>query len=109
MQPGRERRIGRPGERFEAERAGQEVDGQVVAGAGLEQVLDLFVRLADAELGVEVDDLELGGHEAEAPGQLAADDLRDEDAPPLTGLPELHHVGAEIVGLDHSGQGSALA
>ena len=63
-------RVGRPGERVEPERAGQEVDRQVVAGAGLEQVLDLLVGLPDAELRVEVDQLELGGAEAEPPGQL---------------------------------------
>src|SRR5690606_374536 len=93
----------------EAQRARQEVDRQVAARAGLEQVLHLFVGLAGAELRVDVDDLEFGGAEAEAAGQLTGDDLGDQDPGALTRLPELDHVRAEVVALDHPGQRPALA
>src|SRR5438309_6081855 len=67
-----------PAERVESGAAGQVVDGQVDSGARLEQMLDLLVRFALGDPRVEVRQGELGGAEAEPPGELAADDLRDQ-------------------------------
>ena len=60
-------------------------------------------------LRVELGQRELGGAQAQPPGQLAADDLRHQRQRPLAGAAELQHVGAEVVGLDDRGQAAALA
>ena len=93
----------------DAERAGQEVDAEVGADAGVEQVLHLLVGLVAGELGVEVEHDEARGAQAE-PGRQAADDhLGDEHLRALAGAAELADVGAEVVALDDAGQAAALA
>ena len=104
-----ELRLGRPAQRVEAERAGQEVHAEVQALAGPQQVLDLRVGLADGDPGVEPGQHQLGYPQAQAAGELAGDDLGDQGERPLAGAAELHHVGAEVVRLDDGGQRPALA
>ena len=91
-----------------AEGARQEVDAEVAARAGVEQVLHLLVGLVARDGGGEVDDGEARRGDVEAPGQLADEDLRDEHLQALAGARELHDVGAEVVGLDEPGQRPTL-
>ena len=91
-----------------AERAGQEVDAEVEAQAGGEQVLDLLVGLVLGDGRLQVDDGHPRHVEAERPRQLADDDLGDEDLDALPGSAELQHVGAEVVGLDDARQRATL-
>ena len=91
-----------------AHRAGQEVDGQVEPGAGGDELLHLLVRLAPAELGVDVDQREVGDVDPERAAELADDDLGHQRLRALAGRGELHDVRAEVVGLDEPGQRAAL-
>ena len=93
----------------EVERAGQEVDAEVQAGAAAQEVLHLLVGFGRAEGRVELDRHQLRHGEPEPPGQLAADDLGDEHRSSLARAGVLHHVGAEVVGLHQPGQRTALA
>ena len=77
--------------------------------AGVEQVLHLLVGLVAGELGVEVEDDEPRGAQAEAGGEGADDHLGDEHLGALAGAAELADVGAEVVALDDAGQAAALA
>ena len=60
------------------ERAGQEVDAEVGADAGVEQVLHLLVGLVARQLGVEVEHDEPRGAQPEPGGQPADDHLGDQ-------------------------------
>ena len=98
-----------PAERVESGGTRQEVHGQVEAGARPEQVLDLLVRLARGDPGVQVGEGELRRPQAERAGKLTRDDLRDQRERPLARAAELEHVGAEVVGLHETRQAAALA
>jgi hypothetical protein len=95
--------------RVVAEGAGEEVDGEVEAGAGLDQGLDLGVGLGAAEDGVERGEGDVGDGQAEGAADRAGDELGDEDLGALAGAAELEDVGAEVVGLDDGRQRAALA
>lgn len=91
-------------QRVEADRAGQVVHAEVEPAAGLEQLLDLLVGLAEPDHGVE-----LHLHQARDPqpqplGQAAADDLGDQGLATLAGSGEFHDVYAEVVGFDNTGK-----
>ena len=101
--------VGRAHLAVDAERAGQEVDAEVGADAGVEQVLHLLVGLVAGELGVEVEHDEARGAQPEPGRQAADDDLGDEHLRALAGAAELADVGAEVVTLDDAGQAAALA
>ena len=92
-----------------AEGPGKEVDPEVAARTGGQEVLDLLVGLVPGDRAREVDDRQPGGRDAEASGDLADEHLRDEHLAALAGAGELHDVGAEVVGLDEPGEGPALA
>ena len=91
------------------ERPRQEVDPEVEPEARGEQVLHLLVRLVLGDRRLEIDDGHPRDVEPEGPGQLADDDLGDQDLETLAGSAELQDVGAEVVGLHDPGQGPALA
>ena len=90
------------------EGAWQEVAAEVQAEGRVEQVLDLLVRLVLRDLGVEVDGDHVRYADAEAPCELAHQDLGHQDPQSLAGAPELHDVRAEVVRLDDPGQRAAL-
>jgi hypothetical protein len=96
--------VDREGAGVEVERAGQEVHAEVQAGAAAQQILHLLIRFGRAERGVELDGHQRGHRQPEPPGQLAADDLRDEHRQPLAGAGVLHHVGAQVVRLHQARQ-----
>ena len=85
-----------------AERAGQEVDAEVAARAGVEQVLHLLVGLVARDRAGQVDDGEPRRGDVEPPRELADEHLGDEHLAALPGPGELHDVGAEVVGLDQA-------
>jgi len=95
----REPRVDRERAGVEVERSGQEVHAQVQAGAAAQQVLDLLVRLRDAERRVQLDRHQLRHRQPQPAGQLPADHLRDEHRQALPGAGVLDDVGAEVVGL----------
>ena len=106
--PPREPRVDRERAGVEVERSGQEVHAQVQAGAAAQQVLDLLVRLRDAERRVQLDRHQLRDRQPQPAGQLSADHLRDEHRQALPGAGVLDDVGAEVVGLHQARQRPAL-
>ncbi len=74
-----------------------------------QQLLHLLVGLAHREVGRDVDGDQRRDRERQRPGQLAADHLRGQHRHALAGRPPLDHVGAQVVGLDQTGQRTALA
>ena len=91
------------------ERAGQEVDAQVEPGTGVDQVLDLLVRLVAGDLGVQVERHQPRRAQPDPARELAHDHLGDQHPDPLAGAAELADVGAQVVGLHDPGQRAALA
>ena len=73
-----------------------------------DQLLHLLVRLAAADLRVHLDQGEVGDGDAERLAQLADHDLGDQRLGALPRAGELHHVGAQVVGLHQPGQRPAL-
>jgi hypothetical protein len=92
-----------------AHRARQEVDGQVHPGARGDELLHLLVGFSTTDLGVDLDQGQIGYGQVEPARQRADHDLGDQRLRTLAGGGELHHVGAEVVGLDQPRQRSALA
>ena len=88
---GRHRHVGVP-----AERAGQEVDGQVQSDAGGEQILHLLIGLVLADGRIQFQGAQLGNPQPEPAGQLADHDLGHQHLQSLAGAAELDHVGAEV-------------
>ena len=111
VQPERPRGdVGRDLERrVEAEGAGQEVDAQVEAQAGVEQVLHLLVGLVAGDPLLELQHHQSRRAQVEPERQLADDHLGDQHGQALAGATELADVGAQVVGLDDAGERSALA
>ena len=96
--------------RRERQRAGQEVDAEVDAGAGAEQVLDLRVGLGARQLaGSSARVTSSGTGRPSRRAELADDDLGHERARPLPGAAELGDVEPVVVGLHQPGQRPALA
>lgn len=95
-------------QRIEADRAGQVVHAEVEPAAGLEQLLDLLVGLAEPDDGVELHLHQPRDAQPQPLGQPAADDLGDQGLAALAGSGELHDVGTQVVGLDDSGERSTL-
>ncbi len=91
------------------QRAGQEVEADVEAGRGAEQVLDLGIGLGDGDPRVELDEHELGHVQTECTRQLAGDQLGSQRARSLAGAAELDDVEPVVVCLDEPGQRAALA
>ena len=89
----------------EAEGARQEVHAEVEAGAGVEQVLHLLVRLVAGDLRVQLQGDQVRGAQPDPPGQLADDHLGDQHPQSLAGAAELADVGAQVVGLDDARAG----
>ena len=88
------RAVGRVGDRVERRRAGQVVERQIDAGALADQVLDFRVRLGAGEIGVELDQRELGHRKPCRARELAGDKLGHERIGALAGTAELEHVEA---------------
>jgi hypothetical protein len=92
-----------------AERSRQEIDAEVGSGAGVEQVLHLFVGFVARNCRVEVEHDQAGRRQPDPLGQPAGDHLGDEHAGALSGAAELADIGAEVVALNDPGQAAALS
>ena len=95
--------------RVVAERARQQVDAEVEAQAGVEQVLHLLVGLVAPDLRRQVDGHQVRDRYVDEPGDPGDDDLGHQHPQPLAGAAELADVDAQVVGLDDPGQRAALA
>ncbi len=95
--------------RVEGQRAGQEVHPQVQATARAQQVVDLLIRVRIAQGGVHLDRHQVRHVQADRPGELAGQPLRDEGPRSLAGPAELDDVEAVVVGLDEPWQRPAFA
>ena len=100
---------GRRPRRVVGQRARQEVDAEVEARAGADQILDLGIGLGARHLDVELDQHELGHRQPERPRQLPGHDLGRQRLRPLAGAAELHDVQAVVVRLHQPRQRAALA
>ena len=89
--------------------AGQKVEAEVEAGAGLEQLADFVVGLVAAKRGVNVDEDQLGHAQAEGASDFAGDDFGDEGEEALAGSAKFDNVETQIVGFDDGGQRAAFA
>ena len=89
--------------------AGQEIDRQIEPDAGVEQILDLLVRLAPTQLGVDLDQRQIRDRDAQPSAELADHDLGDQRLRPLAGAGELDDVRPRVVGFHQPGQRPAFA
>jgi hypothetical protein len=96
-------------ERVEGEGAGEVVEAEVGAAAGPDQVLDLGIGLGPRQVGVELDEDDLGNRQGQGPCDLAGEELGDQRLGALAGAAELENVQAVVVGLDHGRKRPALA
>ena len=84
--------------RIEGDRAGQVMQAQVEADAGLQQILDLFIRFRAAESGVQPGQDQFGDFQAEGPGDFATDKLSYQCLDSLTCTAEFEYIEESIVG-----------
>ena len=92
------------GGRAERQRAGQEVDAEIEAGARDEQILDLGIGLGASERRVELDEREPWYEQPERTRELSGDDLGDERLAPLTCPAELEDVEPVVARFHERGE-----
>src|SRR3569623_1198865 len=93
----------------EAKRGGEEVEAEVVAFAGDEQVVDLRISVGEAEAFRDREAHELGDRQAGSGGERAGDHLGYERTEALPGRAELGDPQRTVGVLDETRQRTALA
>src|SRR5690606_35829805 len=94
--------------RVERERARQVSQPEIGPDAAPQDVLNLRVGLAAAELGVEHHDRGRRDRQIEGEREPGGDRLRHQRLGALPGTPEFDHERSSAVGIDHGREGSSL-
>ena len=90
------------------EGAGQEIERQVEAAAGREQILDIGIGLCLGQDRIESHEDDLGHRQAQQTADLSRDQFGDQGLDALPGPAELDHIRAKIVRLHEARQRPAL-
>ena len=88
--------------------AGQVVECEVQAGAGLEEITDFRVGIVAAEEGVDFYEDEFRYGKAESTGDLSCNEFSDQCQRSLACAAELDDVQTEVIRLHDCGQGAAF-